>query len=327
MDKKNLLIAVAAFFSMSAFIPGSAHAQADYPNKPIRIIVPFPAGGATDILARAVASKLSERLKWVVVADNKPGASGNIGVDAAAKSPPDGYTIVIGQTSNLSINPTLYKKLPYDPLKDLTPIILMSDSPMALVVPIQSPYKTVNELVSAVKKNPEDISIAYAGNGTVAHLTIENFQSASGTKFQLVPYKGAGQSVSDLMGGNVDALMGSVATVAGHIKGGRVRALSVTGEKRVDSMPDVPTIDESGYRGFNSVTWFGLLAPAGTPAAIVERLNQEVNKILLLPEVKEKLVADGGRPIGGTSQEFARFLVSESQKWAKLVQESGAKID
>ena len=164
-------------------------------------------------------------------------------------------------------------------------------------------------------------------SGRSAHLTIESFQGASGTKFQLVPYKGAGQSISDLIGGSVDALMGSVATVTGHIKGGRVRPLSVTGTKRVDSMPDVPTIAESGYRGFDSVTWFGLLAPAGTPPAIVERLNQEVNKILVLPEVKEKLEADGDRPIGGTSQEFVRFLASEFQKWSKVVKDSGARPD
>lgn len=327
MGNKAKRIALSVLLSTLGIVSGNSFAQADYPNKPIRLIVPFPAGGATDILARVVASKLSERLKWVVVADNKPGAGGNIGVDAVAKSPPDGYTIVIGQTSNLAINPTLYKKLPYDPLKDLTPIVLMSDSPMALVVPTQSPYKTFNELVAAVKQKPGDVTIAYAGNGTVAHLTIESFQGASGTKFQLVPYKGAGQSISDLIGGSVDALMGSVATVTGHIKGGRVRPLSVTGTKRVDSMPDVPTIAESGYRGFDSVTWFGLLAPAGTPPAIVERLNQEVNKILVLPEVKEKLEADGGRPIGGTSQEFVRFLASEFQKWSKVVKDSGARPD
>jgi len=327
MSNKARKITLSVLFSTLAIVSGSSLAQADYPNKPIRLIVPFPAGGGTDIFARVIANKLSERLRWVVIVDNKPGAGGNIGVDAAAKSPPDGYTMVLGQTSNLAINPTLYKKLPYDPLKDLTPIVLVADSPMALVVPAQSPYKTVKEFVSAAKQKPGDISLGSPGNGTVAHLTIEMFQGASGTKFQHVPYKGSAQALTDLMGGSTESYMSSVTTAIGHVKGGKLRALGVTGKKRVDSMPDVPTIDESGYQGFDAVTWFGLLAPAGTPPAIVERINAEVNKILVLPEVKEKIAVEGGGPIGGTSQEFARFLAAELPKWAKLVKESGAKID
>ena len=327
MSNKAKQIVFSAFISTLAVFSGSSFAQADYPNKPIRLIVPFPAGGGTDIFARVIANKLSERLKWVVIVDNKPGAGGNIGVDAAAKSPPDGYTMVLGQTSNLAINPTLYKKLPYDSLKDLTPIVLVADSPMALVVPAQSPHKTVKELVSAAKQKPGDISLGSPGNGTVAHLTIEMFQSASGSKFQHVPYKGSAQALTDLMGGSTESYMSSVTTAIGHVKGGKLRALAVTGKKRVESMPDVPTIDESGYKGFDAVSWFGLLAPAGTPPAIVERINAEVNKILVLPDVKEKIAVEGGGPIGGTSQEFARFLAAEVPRWAKLVKESGAKID
>ena len=327
MSNKAKCIATSVLFSTLAIASGISFAQTDYPNKPIRLIVPFPAGGGTDIYARLIANKLTERLKWIVIVDNKPGAGGNIGVDAAAKSPPDGYTIVIGQTSNLAINPSLYKKLPYDPLKDLTPIILVADSAMALVVPAQSPYKTLNDFVSAAKQKPGDVSFGYSGNGTVAHLTGVVFQSTSGIKLQHVPYKGAAQALTDLMGGSIESYMSSATTVVGHVRGGKLRALAVTGKKRLESMPEVPTIGESGYPGFDAVSWFGLLAPAGTPAAIVERINTEVNKILTLPDVKEKIASEGGEPIGGTPQEFARILAEELPRWAKLVKESGAKLD
>ncbi|MEZ7910574.1 MAG: tripartite tricarboxylate transporter substrate binding protein [Propionivibrio sp.] len=327
MSNTTKRLALSVLLSTLAIASGSSIAQTDYPNKPIRLIVPFPAGGGTDIYARLIANKLTERLKWVVVVDNKPGAGGNIGVDAAAKSPPDGYTIVIGQTSNLTISPTLYKKLPYDPQKDLTPIVLVADSALALVVPAESPYKTVKEIVSAAKQKPEDISLGFPGNGTVAHLTSVMFQSASGAKFQNVPYKGAAQALTDLMGSSIQSYMASATTVIGHVKGGKLRALAVTGKNRIESLQGVPTIEESGYPGFDAVTWFGLLAPAGTPAAVVERINTEVNKILVLPEVKEKIAAEGGGAIGGTPQEFARLLTTETPKWARLVKESGAKID
>ena len=327
MSNTTKRLALSVLLSTLAIASGSSIAQTDYPNKPIRLIVPFPAGGGTDIYARLIANKLTERLKWVVVVDNKPGAGGNIGVDAAAKSPPDGYTIVIGQTSNLTISPTLYKKLPYDPQKDLTPIVLVADSALALVVPAESPYKTVKEIVSAAKQKPEDISLGFPGNGTVAHLTSVMFQSASGAKFQNVPYKGAAQALTDLMGSSIESYLASATTVIGHVKGGKLRALAVTGKNRIESLQGVPTIEESGYPGFDAVTWFGLLAPAGTPAAVVERINTEVNKILVLPEVKEKIAAEGGGPIGGTPQEFARLLTTETPKWARLVKESGAKID
>lgn len=327
MSNKAKCIATSVLFSTLAIASGISFAQTDYPNKPIRLIVPFPAGGGTDIYARLIANKLTERLKWIVIVDNKPGAGGNIGVDAAAKSPPDGYTIVIGQTSNLAINPSLYKKLPYDPLKDLTPIILVADSAMALVVPAQSPYKTLNDFVSAAKQKPGDVSFGYSGNGTVAHLTGVVFQSTSGIKLQHVPYKGAAQALTDLMGGSIESYMSSATTVVGHVRGGKLRALAVTGKKRLESMPEVPTIGESGYPGFDAVSWFGLLAPAGTPAAIIERINTEVNKILTLPDVKEKIASEGGEPIGGTPQEFARILAEELPRWAKLVKESGAKLD
>jgi tripartite-type tricarboxylate transporter receptor subunit TctC len=303
-------------------------AAQDYPgNKPIKLVVPFPAGGGTDIFARVIGNKLTETLKWVVVVDNKPGAGGNIGVDAVAKSPPDGYTIGLGQTSNLSINPTLYAKLPYDPLKDLVPIVLVADAPLVLVVPANSPFKTVADVVAAAKKKPGDVTFGSPGNGTVAHLTGELFQMAAGVKFQHIPYKGSAQALTDLMGGQVQVYMSSIPTALSHIKGGKLRALAVTSPKRAPSLPDVPTIAEAGYKGFDANTWFGLVAPAGTPAPIVTKINAEVNRILKMPDVKEKFAAEGGGPIGGSSQEFAALLKSDYVKWGKVVKDSGAKLD
>lgn len=325
MGKKHIVAAM--LVSTLAAVSGGSYAQADYPNKPIRLIVPFPAGGATDLFARVIGNKLSERLKWVVVVDNKPGAGGNVGVDAVAKSPPDGYNIVIGQTSNLAINPSLYKKMPYDPQKDLVPIILIADSPLTLVVPAQSPYKTLKDFIAAAKQKPGDVTMGSPGNGTVSHLTIGMLQGASGASFQHVPYKGVAQAVSDLMGSNIESYMASVAAALGHVKGGKLRALAVTGKKRAESMPDVPTVAEIGYSGFDANTWFGFLAPAGTSPAIIERLNTEVNKVLQLPDVREKISGEGASVLGGTPQEFARFLAAETPKWAKLVKDSGVKID
>jgi tripartite-type tricarboxylate transporter receptor subunit TctC len=303
-------------------------AAQDYPgNKPIKLVVPFPAGGGTDIFARVIGNKLAETLKWVVVVDNKPGAGGNIGIDAVAKSPPDGYTIGLGQTSNLAINPSLYAKLPYDPLKDLVPIVLVADAPLVLVVPANSPFKTVADVVAAAKKKPGDVTFGSPGNGTVAHLTGELFQMAAGVKFQHIPYKGSAQALTDLMGGQVQVYMSSIPTALSHIKGGKLRALAVTSPKRAPSLPDVPTIAEAGYKGFDANTWFGLVAPAGTPAPIVTKINAEVNRILKMPDVKEKFAAEGGGPIGGSSQEFAALLKSDYVKWGKVVKDSGAKLD
>jgi tripartite-type tricarboxylate transporter receptor subunit TctC len=304
-----------------------AYAQ-DYPgSKPIKLVVPFPAGGGTDIFSRVIANKLTETLKWVVIVDNKPGAGGNIGVDAVAKSPPDGYTIGMGQTSNLAINPTLYSKLPYDPLKDLVPIVLVADAPLVLVVPANSPFKTVADLVAAAKKKPGDLTFGSPGNGTVAHLTGELFQTAAGIKFQHIPYKGSAQALTDLMGGQVQAYMSSIPTALSHIKGGKLRALAVTSTKRAPALPDVPTIAEAGYQGFDANTWFGLVAPAKTPAAVVEKINAEVNRVLKMPDIKEKFAAEGGGPLGGSPQEFAALLKSDYAKWGKVVKESGAKLD
>lgn len=305
----------------------SASAQADYPNKPIRLVVPFPPGGGTDILARIVGNKLQENLKWVVVIDNRPGAGGNIGVDLAAKSPADGYTVVLGQTSNLAVNPSLYAKLPYDPLKDFAPVTTLATAPLVLVVPANSPFKTLADVVNMAKAKPGEINFASPGNGTVAHLTGELLQQAAAIKFQHVPYKGTNQAMNDLLGGQVQLYMSSVPSAMSQIRTGKVRPLVVTSANRSKELPNVPTINESGYKGFDAFTWFGLLVPAGTPAPVISRLNTEVNKILDRKDVQEKMGAEGGDADGSTPEEFSALLKADVVNWGKVVRQSGAKID
>jgi tripartite-type tricarboxylate transporter receptor subunit TctC len=304
-----------------------AHAQASYPTKPVRLIVPFPPGGGTDILARVIGAKLTEALGQPVVVENKPGAGGNIGVDVVAKSPPDGYTMVIGQTSNLAVNPTLYPDLPYDPQKDLAPISLVADAPLVLVVPANSPFKTLGDVINAAKGKPEDVTFASPGNGTVSHLSGELLQKAANVKFQHIPYKGASQALTDLMGGQVQTYMSSIPTALAQIKGGKLRALAVTSTKRVPDLPDVPTVAESGFPGFESSTWFGFLVKAGTPEPIVKRLNTDLVKVLQMPEVREKIAAEGATVLSGTPEQFTAFLKDEIVKWGKVVKESGAKVE
>jgi tripartite-type tricarboxylate transporter receptor subunit TctC len=304
-----------------------ASAQQAYPNKPIRLVVPFPAGGGTDIMARVVSTKLSETLKWTIVVDNRPGAGGNIGVDLVAKAKPDGYTLVLGQTSNLAVNPTLYGSLPYDPVKDFAPITTVADAPLVLVVASSSPYKTLADVVAAARVQPNKITLGTPGNGTVAHLTGELFQKASGIKLQHVPYKGSSQAITDLLGGSIAVFMSSIPTAQAQIKSGAMRALAVTSAQRAADLPSVPTINESGYKGFDARTWFGLLAPAGTPAPVIAKLNAEVNKVLAMPEVRKKITVEGGNVLGSSPEQFGALIKAEIPRWGQVVKESGAKID
>ena len=305
----------------------AAHAQASYPTKPVRLIVPFPPGGGTDILARVIGNKLTEALGQPVVVENRPGAGGNIGVDLVAKSASDGYNMVIGQTSNLAVHPTLYPDLPYNPEKDLAPISLVADAPLVLVVPANSPFKTLGDVINAAKGKPEEVTFASPGNGTVSHLSGELLQKAANVKFQHIPYKGAAQALTDLMGGQVQTYMSSIPTALAQIKGGKLRALAVTATKRVSDLPDVPTVAESGFPGFESSTWFGFLVKAGTPEPIVKRLNTEVVRVLQMPEVREKIAAEGATVLSGTPEQFSAFLKDEIVKWGKVVKESGAKVE
>lgn len=298
-----------------------------YPSKPIRLIVPFPPGGGTDAIARDVANQLTTTLKWNFVVENRPGSGGNIGVDAAAKSPPDGYAIALGQTSNLSINPTLYGHMPYDSVKDLTPIALVASAPLVFVVKADSPYKSLADLVAAAKGKPGSLNFASPGNGTVTHLTGELLQKEAGVTFTHVPYKGGSMALTDLLGGRVQIYAGSVPTLLGHIKSGQLRAIVVTSAQRDPNLPQVPTVAESGYKGFEAVTWFGFVGPAGMPQSVVAKLNAEINKALKTPELKKRLNDEGATVLGGSPEQFAALIKSEIAKWAPVVKSSGARID
>jgi tripartite-type tricarboxylate transporter receptor subunit TctC len=315
-------LATGAFAQATSTGPGQA-----WPVKPIRIVVPFPPGGGTDTIARETSQRVAATTGWTFVIDNKPGAGGNLGVDAAAKSPADGYTLVLGQTSNLAINPTLYARLPYDSQKDLAPIVLLANAPLVMVTGTHTPFKTVADAVNAARAKPGTVNFASPGNGTVAHLTSELFQKAAGIKTQHVPYKGAAQALTDVISGTVELYMSSVPTLIGQIKNNKLRPLAVTSPRRVDDLPDVPTINESGYKGFDAVTWFGLLAPAGTPKEVVARLNAEFNKALQSAELQKRLGDEGADAAGGTPEQFAALIKDEIARWGKVVRESGAKID
>ncbi len=311
---------------LSTLVTSVAHAQA-WPGKPIRLVVPFPAGGGTDIIGRELTQKITEASKWTFVVDNKPGSGGNIGIDNIAKSPADGYNLVLGQTSNLAINPSLYAKLPYDPARDLTPISMVASAPLALVVSVNSPLRTLADLVAAAKARPDQINFATSGNGTVAHLATELFKKEAGIKLTHIPYKGAAQGLNDVIGGQVEVYVSSIPTLIGHIKNGKLRALAVTSLKRVDDLPQVPTIAESGYKGFEAVTWFGVLGPANLPKDITARLNAEINKALQTPELKKKLGDQGADVAGSTPEQFGKLVRDDMVRWGVVVRESGAKID
>jgi tripartite-type tricarboxylate transporter receptor subunit TctC len=315
-----------ALTTLLALAPLAARADA-WPAKPIRLVVPFPAGGGTDIVAREVSQKITGLTKWAFVVDNKPGSGGNLGIDAVAKAPADGYNLVIGQTSNLAINATLFSKLPYDPVNDLTPIGLIGNAPLVLVVAANSPYRSLADVVADAKAKPGFINYATSGNGTVAHLATELFQREAGIKLTHIPYKGASQGLTDVIGGNVQLYVSSVPTLLGHIKSGKLRPLAITSAKRTDDLPQVPTIAESGYKGFEAVTWFGVLGPAKLPASVVAQVNAELNKALAAPDLRKKLEDQGLDVTPGTPAQFGQLIRADIAKWGRVVKESGAKAD
>jgi tripartite-type tricarboxylate transporter receptor subunit TctC len=310
----------------AACLLGTAAYAQPWPAKPVRLVVPFPAGGGTDLITREVANKVAHA-GYTFVIDNKPGSGGNLGVDAAAKSQPDGYTLVMGQTSNLAINPSLYSKLPYDPAKDLTPVSLVASAPLVIVTGADSPYKTLADVVKAAREKPGSINYATSGNGTVAHLAAESFQKVAGIKLTHIPYKGAAQGATDVISGQVHLYVSSIPTLLGHIKSGKMRPVAVTSAKRVDDLQQVPTIAESGYKGFEAVTWFGILGPANLPAAVVAKLNGDINKALKDPELRRKLGDQGADVAGSTPEQFATLIREETSRWGGIVRESGAKVD
>ena len=297
-----------------------------FPDKPIRLIVPFPPGGGTDILARMVAHRLTEGIGWQFVFDNRPGAGGNIGLDLAAKAAPDGYTMVMGQTSNLAVNPNLYSKLPYDSLKDFMPVTLVSSMPIALMVWAKSPYMKLSDLIDAAKSKPDTLTRASTGNGTIGHLSGELLQRAAGVKMIHVPYKGAAQAFPDLLGGRLTVFFASVETALPQVQAGTIRVLAVTSAHRVPALKSVPTVTESGYKGVEASTWFGLLVPARTPATIVARLSAETSRVLNRPEMRERL-ASAGEQVTPGPEAFAVLLKADHAKWGKIVRDAGVKVE
>ena len=306
-------------------IAGAVQAQA-WPSKPIRLIVPFTPGGGTDTIARELANTLGNS-GYQFVIENKPGSGGNLGVDAAAKSPADGYSLALGQTSNLAINSTLYSKMPYDAVKDLTPVSMVASSPLAIVVGADSPFKTMADVVKAAKAKPGSVNFATSGNGTVSHLAMESFQRVAGIKMTHIPYKGAAQGLTDVIGGRVELYVSSVPTLIGHVKQGKMRALAVTSLKRTDDLAQVPTIAEGGYPGFEAVTWFGVVGPANLPKEVVTKLNVDINKALKDPALQKKLADQGADVEGGTAEQFGKRIREETARWGVIVKESGAKLD
>lgn len=299
----------------------------NYPTRPIKLVVPFPPGGGTDLVSRELAASLTQATGWSIVVENRPGAGGNLGVDTAAKSAPDGYTLVMGQTSNLAINPTLFTKLPYDPLRDLAPIVQIGSAPIVLVVPANSPYQNLGDLIKDAKSRPGLLNYASSGNGTVAHLAAERLQQVADIKVQHIPYKGFNLAFGDLIAGQVQLFMSSVPTVIGQIRSGKLRALAVTSLQRSEELPDTPTIAESGFPGFEAITWFGVLAPAATPQPILNQLNKEINQAISTNAFKAKMKSEGAVVYGGSSERFTELLKKDLAMWGQVVKTSGARID
>jgi len=327
------LLATAALAPLAGVLP-PAQAQGGWPTKPVRIVVPFAAGGTTDILARALAPELQRVFGQPFVVDNKPGAGGNTGAAEVAKAGGDGYTLLMGTVGTHAINPSLYPKMPYDAVKDFVPVTLVAGVPNVLVInPARAQalgVNTVADFVKALKANPGRLNMASSGNGTSIHLAGELFKTMTGTFMVHLPYRGSGPALIDLMAGNVDVMFDNLPSAMPHIKSGRLKALAVTSAQRSGALPELPTVEEAGgavLKGYEASSWFGLLAPAGTPKDVVDRVQQETAKALATPAMKERLLAQGAIPSGMTSAEFVRFIAAETAKWARVVKASGAKVD
>ncbi|WP_294767497.1 tripartite tricarboxylate transporter substrate binding protein [uncultured Rhodoferax sp.] len=309
-----------------AILP-AVQAQGVYPNKSIRLIVPFPPGGGTDILSRLIAQKLTEVDKWSVVPDNRAGAGGTIGITEAVKAAPTGYDIVMGQKDNLVVGPWLYGNLPWDPTKDLVAVAHVAYTPVVIATSANSKFKTLADVVAAAKAAPDAITYGSPGNGTTIHLAGHLFEKAANINIRHIPYKGSNPALMDALAGNVDLLVSSVPSAMAQIKAGKLRPLAVTSAVRSSSLPDVPTVAESGYKDFDVSTWYGVFAPAGTPANVVTTLNTEINKLLANPEIKAAIQAQGAEPVAMKVDQFASLLKADYAKWKGIVQSSGAKVE
>lgn len=311
-------------FTPWALTPRPTFAQA---SKPVHIIVPFTPGGSTDILARALAPKLAQALGQNFIIDNKPGAGGSLGAAEAAKAEADGTTLLMGHIGTLAVNPALYPKLAYDPLKSFVPVAYVARVPNVLVVNAASPIRTLKDLIEAARKKPGQLTYSSGGNGSAAHITFESFKLKTGTFVSHIPYRGTAPSITDVIGGQVDCTFTGAPTVLPHIRSGRLRALAVSSAQRLPALPDVPTVAESGYPGFEADQWYGIVAPAGTPAALVTRLNAEINKALALPDVAQQLANEGALPVPGTPQAFGELIKREIPRWAEVVKAGNVKAD
>lgn len=317
---------LAAIPAMAFALPGVAFAQ-DFPSKPLTIIVPFASGGTTDILARVVAQGLGTELGQSVVVDNRAGAGGNIGASAVARAPADGYTLLMGTVGTHAINASLYKKLPFDPIKDFAPLTRVANVPNLLVANPKQPFKNVQELIAYAKANPGKVNFGSSGSGSSIHLSGELFKSMAKVDMQHVPYKGSAPAVTDLLGNQISIMFDNMPSAIQHVRSGKLRPLAVTTAKRSPELPDVPTIAEAGVPGYEATSWFGLFAPAGTPAAVLARLNKALVKVLSQPEIKKKINEQGAETYSETPEQFAAFIQAESTKWGKVVKESGASLD
>ena len=305
----------------------SAQAQ-PYPNRPVRIIVPYPPGSGTDIVARLLGQRIGESWGQPIVVDNRPGAGAIVGVDAVAKSAPDGYTLGIADTGPLAINPSLYPKLPYDPLRDFAPVIEVAKLPFMLVAHPSLGVSSVAELIAEARRRPGQINYASVGNGSGVHLATELFRKRAGIDIVHIPYKGSAPALTDVLAGTTPLMFVNLLSGLPLVRSGKLRALAVGTTERLRALPDVPTVSQAGVPGYQFEAWFGVIAPAGTPVAVVERLNSEFRKVLAAPEVRDRLLNEGGmEPVGGSAAQFARLIAAEREHWGKLVKETGARVD
>ena len=319
------LARIAALVAFSAAAVGPAAQAADYPVRPVKWVVPYPPAGTTDVLARIVAQWLTEKLGQPFVIENKPGAGNNIGVEFVVNAPPDGYTMLLVNPAN-GINATLYKDLKFNFIRDIAPVAGIVRTPNVMEVTPSFPAKTVKEFIDYCKANPGKINMASSGSGTSVHLSGELFKKMTGCDMVHVPYKGAGPALTDLMGGQVHVIFDNLPSSAGHIKGGKIRALAVTSEKREPSLPDLPTVAET-VPGYEATAWFGIGMPKGTPRDIIDKVNAEVNRALADPKMRERLAELGGKAIAGTPEDFGKVIAAETAKWREVVISSGAKVE
>lgn len=324
MSKRRVLSVFAA--AVAVLSATSALADSSYPTKPVRIVVPLSAGGPTDLLARIVGQQLGERLGQPVIIENRPGAGGNIGAEIVAKAPPDGYTLFMGTSGPLSINPSLYNKLAFNPATDFAPIALIASAPFVVATHPSLPAKSVKELVALAKSKPGQLNFG-AVSGSAAHLATELFKSTAGVDMVHVSYKGAAPATNDLVAGQIQLSFASTPGVMPSVKAGKLTALAVTSAKRTSQLPEIPTLAESGFPGYEASVWYGLVAPAKTPQAIIVRLNTEINKILQDSATRQKLSTNDFEPAGSTPEQFDAYIKSETVKWAKVVKSSGARAD